>query len=352
MHHPIIPLPRHPGKYAFRRNRSARCKTLEHRPDSGYHRAQVRMIFQPGGYGAMAAFYSRCSRDILSTVALAVAMLAAGIARLPAAEPQAAPAGRSASSARRQAARRRSARPAEESRQLLPDDAARLARRMGAAGRTGSPAGARGHWPVADADQNAAQCRSCMAASIATATRSTRSISKAFPAISSAGISIAPRAGRANCRACFVPTGIGKTAGSAKRASRRFASRSCEGAERFEDGGRFPLQARCVQLARMGCIVFQYDMEGYADSGQISQRGRPSPHEAPARDGHARALGPVQRAGRTASAKRDGHSNLQFDPGVGLAAQLARRRSRTASPSPAPAAAARRHFCWRRSIRA
>lgn len=42
-----------------------------------------------------------------------------------------------------------------------------------------------------------------------------------------------------------------------------------EGAERFISGGRHPLQARCVQLARMGCIVFHYDMIGYADSIQI-----------------------------------------------------------------------------------
>jgi len=42
-----------------------------------------------------------------------------------------------------------------------------------------------------------------------------------------------------------------------------------QGAERFEVGGRSPLQSRCVQLARMGCIVFHYDMVGYADSVQI-----------------------------------------------------------------------------------
>ena len=43
-----------------------------------------------------------------------------------------------------------------------------------------------------------------------------------------------------------------------------------EGAERFEEGGRSVLQSRCVQLARMGCVVFHYDMIGYADSVQIS----------------------------------------------------------------------------------
>jgi dienelactone hydrolase len=43
-----------------------------------------------------------------------------------------------------------------------------------------------------------------------------------------------------------------------------------QGAERFEEGGRSPLQSRCVQLARMGCVVFHYDMIGYADSRQIS----------------------------------------------------------------------------------
>jgi len=42
------------------------------------------------------------------------------------------------------------------------------------------------------------------------------------------------------------------------------------GAEKYELSGRYPLQARCVQLARLGCIVFHYDMIGYADSMQVS----------------------------------------------------------------------------------
>lgn len=44
-----------------------------------------------------------------------------------------------------------------------------------------------------------------------------------------------------------------------------------QGAERFLNGARSPLQARCVQLARMGCVVFHFDMIGYADTRQISE---------------------------------------------------------------------------------
>lgn len=43
-----------------------------------------------------------------------------------------------------------------------------------------------------------------------------------------------------------------------------------QGAEKHEEGGRSPLQARAVTLARLGCVVFHYDMLGYADSTQIS----------------------------------------------------------------------------------
>lgn len=42
------------------------------------------------------------------------------------------------------------------------------------------------------------------------------------------------------------------------------------GGEKFEIGGRHPLQARSVQLARMGCLVFLYDMQGYADNGSFT----------------------------------------------------------------------------------
>lgn len=42
------------------------------------------------------------------------------------------------------------------------------------------------------------------------------------------------------------------------------------GDEKYADSGRFPKLARCAHLARMGCVVFIFDMLGYVDSHQIS----------------------------------------------------------------------------------
>jgi dienelactone hydrolase len=44
------------------------------------------------------------------------------------------------------------------------------------------------------------------------------------------------------------------------------------GAEKTVEGARYPLQARCAMLARMGCVVFHYDMVGVADSQPIGHR--------------------------------------------------------------------------------
>ena len=43
------------------------------------------------------------------------------------------------------------------------------------------------------------------------------------------------------------------------------------GAERFEQAGRSRYQAMCVQLVRMGCVVWQWDMLGDSDSQQLSR---------------------------------------------------------------------------------
>lgn len=45
-----------------------------------------------------------------------------------------------------------------------------------------------------------------------------------------------------------------------------------EGGENYMSGGRHHIQARMVHLARMGCIVFHYDMVGYSDSKVIDHR--------------------------------------------------------------------------------
>jgi hypothetical protein len=42
------------------------------------------------------------------------------------------------------------------------------------------------------------------------------------------------------------------------------------GQERFVEGGRSRFQSMCVQLARMGCVVWQWDMLGNSDAQQLS----------------------------------------------------------------------------------
>ena len=44
------------------------------------------------------------------------------------------------------------------------------------------------------------------------------------------------------------------------------------GGEKFAESGRYPKVARCVTLARLGCVTLLYDMIGYADNQQLSRQ--------------------------------------------------------------------------------
>ena len=81
------------------------------------------------------------------------------------------------------------------------------------------------------------------------------------------------RDGEANAKLPAVLSPHGHFPGGRFQDSGQLAVRRqiVKGEERFEEGGRSFMQSRCVQLARMGCIVFHYDKIGYADSVQLSQ---------------------------------------------------------------------------------
>ena len=70
------------------------------------------------------------------------------------------------------------------------------------------------------------------------------------------------------------------------------------GAERFVNGGRSPLQARCIGLARLGCVVFHYDMVGYCDSLQCLGHRHGAAPALDGRDAGTWGLGGFEAAAR------------------------------------------------------
>jgi len=63
-----------------------------------------------------------------------------------------------------------------------------------------------------------------------------------------------------------------KDARLALESSKHVREEIASGAERFENGGRSLYQSMCVQLVRMGCVVWQWDMLGDSDSQQLSRQ--------------------------------------------------------------------------------
>jgi dienelactone hydrolase len=61
-----------------------------------------------------------------------------------------------------------------------------------------------------------------------------------------------------------------KDARLAEETEAKLRAEIATGQERFEQGGRSRFQAMCVQLARMGCVVWQWDMLSDSDSRQFS----------------------------------------------------------------------------------
>ena len=70
------------------------------------------------------------------------------------------------------------------------------------------------------------------------------------------------------------------------------------GAERFANGARSPLQARCIGLARLGCIVLHYDMVGFCDSVQCLGHRHGSRGDLDGREPGTWGLGGFEAAAR------------------------------------------------------
>jgi len=97
------------------------------------------------------------------------------------------------------------------------------------------------------------------------------------------------RASRTPAGRVLLPHGHWEHGRYMETPDKEFTHELVTGAERFDPGGRHPLQAAPAQLAKMGVIAFLIDLEGYADSVQIpsavahGSKGRPK--DSPAAPG-------------------------------------------------------------------
>ena len=133
--------------------------------------------------------------------------------------------------------------------------------------------GAGGQRALADAGEDARSSRSSTARSTATATPSKKSSSPAIPAITSRGNLYRPTGQDRQAAGVLCPHGHWANGRFYEAGDKAVASADrSKGPRRRWKERRYPLQARCAQLARMGCVVFHYDMVGYADSQHIAHR--------------------------------------------------------------------------------
>ena len=138
-----------------------------------------------------------------------------------------------------------------------------------AAGRSGAAANPGVHGTVAHAGADANECRRARSGGSRRLHGRAHVFLESYPGHFVTGSLYRPKGATGKLPAVLFPHGHrtnGRFTDAGVEATRKLIA---EGGERFEIGGRSPLQSLCVQLARMGCVVFHYDMVGYADSVQI-----------------------------------------------------------------------------------